>query len=123
MSMRTKNHSGNGRPIVQRAIGSVAAGRSGLCLLALVLALGGPMLPRTALADTTGEQAPTVTTGGFTDGANAFVCDDVNVAVPTAHNQAQSYSTYGLGLPGNAIITGIQVVSRQRRQQNNRKIT
>src|SRR5262245_7614154 len=63
--------------------------------------------PTIASADSTGEQSPGATAGTYTNGANALACDG-SVADATNGN-TQTFSTYGLSIPGNAIITGIQV--------------
>jgi uncharacterized repeat protein (TIGR01451 family) len=80
-------------------------------VLLVLVGLCGLTAP--ARADSTGEQAPTATaagaSGGFTNATNAFACDDV-VATANTNNQSQLYSVFGFNsIPGNAIITGIQV--------------
>jgi uncharacterized repeat protein (TIGR01451 family) len=94
--------------------------RAGIGLLAIGLAI--VVSAAEVRADSTAELLPTATSGGFTDATHAFACDDV-VAVPTANNQAQVYSGFGVALPVDAIVTGIQVrVRANDGTKNNRKI-
>ena len=97
---------------------------TGALLLLVVAQLAYPLH---ASADSTGEKSPTSTTGGFSGGtppgSNAFACDNVNLAQATANNQTQTYSVYGLSVPANAIVTGIQVrVRANDGTKNNRKL-
>lgn len=73
-----------------------------------------------AFADTTGEHSPTATSGAFPNASEAFACD--GVVTSPGNNDIQTYSVYGLTMPVDAIITGIQVrVRANDGTSNNRK--
>jgi len=90
-------------------------------VVTLVVALSLSGVTTTAWADSTGEQSPTATAGNFpADASNAFACDDV--ATSPGNNDVQTYSVYGLAVPANGIVTGIQVrVRANDGSSNNRK--
>ena len=92
-------------------------------LLAVVLMTCALLAPLQAAADSTGEHAPTSTSGAFTNGAGAFACDNTNVAEATGNLDQQIYSLYGLSVPPTATVTGIQVrVRATDGTKNNRKL-
>lgn len=94
---------------------------SQIAAVLLILGLASAYPPR-AFGDSTGEQSPTATDSGFANGSNALACDGTT-ADATANNQTQKFSMYGLSVPNDAIITGIQVrVRANDGTKNNRRI-
>jgi uncharacterized repeat protein (TIGR01451 family) len=97
-----------------------------LVLASLLLAGGQLTLPRIAAAASTGEHSPIAevagSQGGFVNAANAQICDGT-VANANKNGQSEIYSTFGLSLPGNAVIQGIQVrVRANDGSANNRSL-
>src|SRR5262245_7919043 len=96
-------------------------------LLTIALMSCALLAPLQAAADSSGEHSPMSTSGTFSNGSNAFVCDNVNIAEATGGNppnpDQQIYWAYGLSVPPTATVTGIQVrVRATDGSKNNRKL-
>jgi uncharacterized repeat protein (TIGR01451 family) len=95
-----------GRRIVTR--------RASWAIGAVLILFGGLFAsPLPARGDSIGPNAPAATAAGqfsgFTNATDASTCNDV-VATATTNNQSQFFYNFGFNsIPGNAIITGIQV--------------